>query len=97
MSVTTYTITGSVFRPDGKLPTSAKVRFTLLSWGEEATNIVSPDAVEADVDSAGAFSATLWPATYRVSLISYVKGIKRETVLSDAATVSADADLTSII
>jgi hypothetical protein len=97
MSVTTYTITGNVLSPDGEVPSSALVRFTLRKWGEEGVNIVAPDVVDAAVDNNGAFSAKLWPGTYHVALISQINGIKRQTVLSHEATVSANADLTSII
>ena len=97
MSVTTYTVTGKVFLPSGKSPVSARVRFKLLAWAGQATNVIAPDAVEASVDNSGSFSAVVVPATYRISLISEVQGIERETVLTEAAAVTADAILSSLI
>ena len=97
MSVTTYTVTGKVFLPSGKPPVFASVRFKLLAYAEQSTNVIAPDAVEASVDNSGSFSAVVVPATYRISLISEVQGIERETILADAATVTADATLTSLI
>jgi hypothetical protein len=97
MTVTTYTVTGNIFLPSGKVPPNARVRFKLTAWTEEAANVIPPDAVEATVNSGGDFSAVVVPATYRISVISDVQGITRETVLTEAATVTADATLTSLI
>lgn len=95
MSISLCTVTGNIFRPDGKIPVNARVRFTLKSWGEESNSFVPPDAVEADVDSAGAFTADVWRgATVEVAILSDVQGITRKTVLSKAAVIPAASSTT---
>ena len=71
---TTYTVTGNIFLPSGKVPPNARVRFKLVQWLESGTDVIAPDAVEATVTSGGDFSAVVVPATYRISVISDVQG-----------------------
>lgn len=86
MARTFKTVVGPVYLPDGSVPVSGRIIFTLSSWDKELTEAVYvPGPLSVPLDSQGNFSCNLFSnsagensSVYRVSV---VHGTHIETVV----------------